>query len=390
MKGMLCTTAYYGSAAKAPDFWDNWMDANTWETYNDYYTNMILEESKSYLVAVALFDELDLTLPDSYTKEIDEKLEKLVEDEADGSRTAFNAIIGAYGVNYEMLREAYIVEAKIAYLQDHLFGVNGAKVGANIVDEYYRETYARFKQVFLYTFEYVYETDVNGDHIFYKDNGKISYDTEKGAPKAAESGEGYVLDKNGDRIYFFTDDKGKERIAYKKTDATKKLIFDEKGNAVTRQYNDTELELLTAEANDIMSQITKGDTVNFDVLVSKHSEDKGLAAYPDGYYVTPSTVYEAPEVIKELFKMEVGDYKMLKSEYGIHIFMRYDIEDKAYANEKYDDTFIDMENGGYVFMDELVSKLYVEYLEPYKSKAVVDEDVLKTVDIKRAGVNLHY
>lgn len=389
MKGMLCTTAYYGNSATQDSFWETWKDADTWTTYNQHYTNAVLEASKTYLAAVALFEEEKLRLPDSYVDEIDAEMERLVAEEADGSKTAFNAIIGEYGVNYEMLREAYIVEAKIDYLQDHLFGENGSKIGADIIDKYYEENYARFKQIFLYSFEYVYDTDENGDYVYYKENGKISYDTQKGAPKVTEDG-GYVLDSKGDRVYYYTDDDGKERIAYKKSDASRNLQTDDSGNAVKRYYNETEMALLTDEANAILAEVKKGDTVSFDALVTKHSEDKGLTDYPNGYYVTKDTVYEAPKVIEELFNMSVGDYKMVKSDLGIHIFMRYDIEESAYTDEQYEDIFIDMDTGTYVFMDELVSELFAKYLEPYKARILVDEEVLATVDIKRAGINFYY
>lgn len=389
MKGMLCTTTYYGNSATQASFWDTWKDAATWTTYNQHYTNAVLESVKGSLAAVALFEKEGLKLPNSVIDEIDEEMKRLVDEEADGSKTTLNAILKSYGVNYEMLREAYIIEAKIEYLEKYLFGENGSKVGADIIDSYYKENYARFKQVFLFTFEYVYDTDVNGDHVYYKDDGKISYDTDKGEPKKTDNG-GYVLDAKGDRVYYYTDESGKERIAYKKTGASRNLVTDSSGNAITRPYNDTEIEILTEEANDILAQCKKGDTVSFDALVTKYSEDKGLKDYPDGYYVTKDTVYEVPKVIEELFGMEVGDYKMLKSDYGIHIFMRYDIEDGAYADEDYDDIFIDMKTGTYVFMDELVAKLLSDYLEPYKARIVVDEKVLATADIKRAGINFYY
>ena len=92
---------------------------------------------------------------------------------------SFNQRLAEYGANYDVLREAYMVEAKIAYLREDLFGINGSKIAPTLIEEYYKDNYARFKQVFLYTYEYVYETDENGDNIYYKEDGKISYDTSK-------------------------------------------------------------------------------------------------------------------------------------------------------------------------------------------------------------------
>lgn len=387
-KGTLCTASYFGSSALEDSFWDTWMSVTDKTTYNTYHTKFILEEAKSYLAAVALFEEEGLKLPDSYVKDIDEELQRLVADEADGSKTAFNAIIGEFGINYEMLREAYIIEAKIAYLQEHLFGKDYSKIGANLIEEYYQDNYARFKQVFLYTYEYVYETDENGDTVYYTSDNRISYDTTKTA-KTDENGD-YVTDKKGDRVYVYTDEDGKERIAYKRDGAHKENLMDSNGDPVVRKYNDTEMELVTDQAKDILAQVEKGDTITFDSLVTKHSEDVGLSDYPNGYYVTKDTAYESPEVIEALFEMEVGDVRMIKSDYGFHIFMKYKLEESAYTKSEYDDIFISTKTGTYTFMDKLAAQLLADYLAPYKEKIVVNEELLEGVDIKSAGVNYYY
>ena len=211
MKGTLCTTTHFGSAAKKPEFWDTIVDAYDKTTYNTVYTDMVLDTAKSYLAALALFEERGLELPDSYIEEIDSELESLVDNVADGSKTTLNSILAEYGANYDVLREAYIIEAKIAYLREDLFGVNGDKVGANLIEEYYQQTYARFKQVFFYTYDYVYETDENGDNIYYTEDGKVSYDTTKTLKKNAKGEQ--VYDENGDRVYVYTDENGKEILA---------------------------------------------------------------------------------------------------------------------------------------------------------------------------------
>lgn len=393
MKGMLCTTAYFGNSATKADFWDTWMDVADRTTYNTHYTAVVLDAAKSYLAALALFDERGLKLPNSYIEEIDAEMEELVTNEADGSKTAFNAIIGEYGVNYEMLREAYIIEAKIDYLQDDLFGENGSKIGANLVDEYYKDNYARFKQVFLYSYEYVYETDDNGDVIYYTDNGYIAYDKENGVAKV--DGEGnYVTDENGDRIYVYTDEDGKERISYDRDKGVREAVVDSQGEAVVRNYNDTEMEILRAEAQEILTSAKGAEDdmkfMNFDQLVTKHSEDGGMKDYPGGYYVTADTNYEAPKVISSLFEMNVGDVKLIESDYGIHIIMKYELEAAAYTKEENEDLFISTSTGTYMFMDDLVGELLTEYLEPYKARITVDEELLATVDIKRAGINFYY
>ena len=388
MKGMLCTTAYWGSSATEDSFWDTWLDLYDNTTYNTHYTGIVLENVKSYLAALALFDERGLELPKSYIEEIDAEMEKLVEEQAGGSKTTFNSIIGEYGVNYDMLREAYIIEAKIDYLEDDLFGADGSKIGTTMIEDYYLRHYARFKQVFLYSYEYLYVTDRNGDVMYFTEDGKISYDTSK-TPKTNANGD-YVYDENNDRVYVYTDDKGNERIAYKIGGAHKEQQLDAAGKPAIRKYNDTEMEVLTAQANEIMAKTVKGDTINFDVLVSKYNEDSGAEDYPNGYYVTKETNYESPEVIKALFEMEIGEVRMIKSEYGIHVIMRYELEEGGYAKDENKNLFIANSTGTYIFMDSLRGELLANYLEPYKADIVLDEELFATVDIKRAAVNYYY
>ncbi len=388
MKGMLCTSTYFGESAKKDTFWDTWMDVYDNTTYNTHYTGIVRESVKGYLAALALFDERGLKLPDSYIDEIDAEMEKLVEDQADGSKTAFNAIIGEYGVNYEMLREAYIIEAKIDYLQDDLFGADGSKIGTNLIEDYYQENYARFKQVFLSSYEYVYVTDRNGDVMYFKDDGRISYDTTKTA-KTDPDGK-YVADENGDRVYVYIDENDNERIAYKTEGASREHKVDAKGQPVVRYYDDTEMEALTAKANEILGQTKKNDTINFDVLVSKYNEDDGAEEYPNGYYVSKSANYNSPEIINALFDMEVGEVRMVKTDYGIHILMRYEAKAGAYADDEYKNLFISNTTGTYLFMDSLKGELFAKYLEPYKANIEIDEELYATVDIKRAGINYYY
>jgi DNA mismatch repair ATPase MutL len=130
---------------------------------------------------------------------------------------------------------------------DDIFGKNGAKLGANIVDDYYKDNYARFKQVFLYTFEYRYETDDNGDVIYYKEGNRIAYDTSKTAKENSE-GE-LVRDTNGDVIYVYTDASGKERIAYDRY-----MAIMESGFSSSQQLLFPERLTLSAQEYDLLEE----------------------------------------------------------------------------------------------------------------------------------------
>ena len=119
MKGTLASGYVYGEDALKDSFWDTIMNADG-TTYNKHFSSMVLDNTKNYLAALHVFEELGLKLPKSYLDEIDQKLADFIEVDADGSKNTFNSILAKYGVNYKILREAYIIEAKIAYLNDQL------------------------------------------------------------------------------------------------------------------------------------------------------------------------------------------------------------------------------------------------------------------------------
>lgn len=390
-KGILCSAEWFGETAKSDDFWETWIDLYDKKTYNTHYTEEVLDDAKGYLAAIVVFEELGLELPQSYIDEIDTELNEMLINEANGSKAAFNAILANYGANYDILREAYIIEAKIAYLREEIFGKNGSKVGAKLIDDYYQENYARFKQVFLYTYEFVYDEDANGDQIYYRNGtSRISYDNTQ-TPKLNADGS-QAIDKNGDYIYVYTDSEGKERIAYSKQDASTKQQYTSSGEPKVRYYKDSdpEMKIVNSDANAILAEAKTGDYTGFDTLVAEYNQEDGSKDYPNGYYVSKYTEYEAIEVIDEVLDMKVGEVRKIQSDYGIHIIMRYELEDAAYTFEENEDLFISTKTGTYVFMSDLIDMHFEEYLKEYKEKVTIDEDLYKTVDIKHAGINFYY
>ena len=385
MKGNLCSAYAFGSQALRDSFWDTVMDADG-TTYNDYYVDQVKESAKTYLAALQLFEDRGLKLPQSYIDEIDEEMKRLVEEEGDGSKNTLNAMLAEYGVNYKILREAYILEAKISYLREYLFGANGSKVSPALIEDYYQQNYVRFKQVFLYTYELVYETDENGDNIWYTDSGKVAYDKASPNKQKTDENGAVVKDKNGDIIYVTEDGK----IAYDKKNGSRKNVMDASGNQMIRNYDSDERKLVIDRATQIMAKADEGDTGMFDTLVKEYSEDTGMDTYPNGIYLTADTNYDSPEVVEALFEMKVGEVRMIRSEYGIHIVMKYELDTAAYEKEENSDFFLSTTSSGYVFMNDLLDKLYADYLEKYKADIEVDEEALKGLDMKSVGANYSY
>ncbi len=378
--------AAYGDKVNKDAFWDTVIDASTGKTYNDYYKEQVLNSAKTYLACLYLFDELDLKLPNSYIDEIDAELANLIEYDAGGSKAEFNAMLANYGANYKILREAYIMEAKISYLNDHLFGAMGEKIADNLYEDYYQQNYVRFKHVFLYTTKILYVEDSNGDEIYYNEDGTIAYDKENGTKK--EENGAVVKDINGD-IIFVTED---GKIAYDKKNGIRKAQTDKNGNTITEKMTTDEIIALSDKATLIMEKVEKGDYQAFDALVAEYGEDAGMTEYPNGFYLTRTSDYVA-DVRDALLDMEIGEVRKIvpdgEDAYGIHVVMKYKLEDGGYAKEENGD-FFRASNGSYNFLSTIKNQLLAEYIDKYMSQIVIDEKLLASVSMKSVKSNYHY
>jgi hypothetical protein len=360
-------------------------------TYDRYYTDTVLDNAKTYLAALHMYDELGLKLPKEVEDEIDAELQTLIESDAQGSKTAFNALLSKYGANYTILREAYIMEAKIAQLSDHLFGADGSRISAENYENYYQENYARFRHIFFYTVNIVHEEDKNGDVIYYSDLSakKIAYDSERDGAKKKENADGSpVKDDKGQFVWVYTDDKGVEHVSYD-TKASPNPLLDENGNVITEKMTADDLRALSDKVQMIREHVKDGEYTLFDSLVEEYSEDEGMEKYPNGYYLTRTSQYDAPEVVEALFEMKEGEIRYVESDYGVHLVMKYELEEGGYAKKENVD-FFGTEDGTYSFLGTLKSQLLEAYLSQYKSQIVVDEERLKSLSMKNVDANYNY
>lgn len=365
----------YPEAAK-DEFWDIVIDS-TGTTYNDYFTASIYDNAKTYVCAMYVFDEIEkLTLPKGTLDVIDEEMEKMVEELADGSKTAFNAQIAQYGVNYNMLRDAYIMEAKVAYLQDTLYGTDGSLLSDVVREEYYQKNYTRFKHVFLFTYSAVYEQDANGDDIYFTDDDKIAYDKINGTTKAGADGNP-VKDENGNSIYYTADGK----IAYDKVNGFRAYVYNEDGYVTTRNYTAEEIAEVEAKAEQILEMAKKGQ--DFDELVEIYNEDPGFAEYTNGYYLTDASEYEIKEVKDALPTMQAGEVRLIRSDYGIHVLKKYELDEGAYKEKVNADFFTD-------FNEKLMTDMFLRLVEQYADKVEVNEELASSIEIRDVAANYYY
>ena len=377
-----------GEDVSNTNYWDAWVSEDG-TTRNDQYTDYILEEAKAYLVALYLFEKNELELPDETLDAIDAELEELIEYRAEGSKSQFNTLIGEYGVNYKLLREAMIISEKIAYLKQYLFGTDGSKIADNLVDDYYRQTYRRFKIITLYISEYVYYTDGDGEDIYYTDKTyqKIAYDTS--AQKKMDANGALVVDSNGDQIYVKTDESGKTLVAYDTENGIRRHQTNASGEAMVRTFDkdSAEYKQVCDQMEQIKQMAAENDFEGFDALVNTYNQSTDMEKYTSGYYVTESSTFDAPDAIEKLFSMDVGKFDTAQSTYAIHLFMRYDVEDKGYTLSQNSAFFLNENTGVNLMIENLKNQLLAQHIEPMKASIVVDTAVLSEADIKRIGVN---
>ena len=88
--------------------------------------------------------------------------------------------------------------------------------------------------------------------------------------------------------------------------------------------------------------------------------------------------------------MKEGEIRRVNSEYGIHIVMKYQLDEGGYANEDNADFFVSSESGKYVFMNDLKNMLLTERLTPYLDKIVIDKKRIEGITMKSVGANFYY
>lgn len=380
IKGELARTGY---EVDSDEFWnsDSGVDGKTVE---EYYNWLILENCKTSMAALKIFDDMGLVLPKSALEEIDEEIAFYIDYDGNNSKKEFESILSPFGVNINTLREAYIVEAKISYLKSSVYGEDGKLIGAEVKNEFYKDNYNRFKQILITNYYYEYVTDSFGNEIYFDTNGgKILYDKENGQPLIDNETGKYVRDADGNIIYY--DDEGS--IVYDKENGIRKAKEDKDGNTISHKYTSEEMEERTASLKEEISKVSSGDISAFEELISKYSKVE-TAKYKDGYYVSEINrgTYEESmvQILDKLNEMEVGEIAMLEDEYGLRYIMKLELEDKAYEDSVYSELFES-------FAPELIEKMFFEKCSKELDNIKVDESALsKARSIKEIGVNFNY
>ena len=382
MKGTLARNKY--DVTPLSEFWGQTHPGQE-ITNEEYYNKSILDNCKNYLAALVIFEEEGLTLSDATLSEIEEEIGFYIEYDCGGSEEKMDALLSKYGIDTDTLRSIYQIEAKYQAVISHLYGDGGSQISDSVKEQYYRENYYRFKQILISNFYYEYEVDDDGNMIYFdSESGLPLYDSTNGVYHYDEDGnrleDGYGVDirfdEDGDPIY----DK-KNGVPAPKT--------DEDGNAVKHYFSDEEMAEREQAAKTLCNEVSGGKFSLFESKMDDWKVYEGAGEYySDGYYLSDleSSGYTENmlDMLSSLKKMKVGDAKIIESENGYHVIMKYELDKGKYSDSDYAEWFANFDNS-------LITKLFIDRCEKFYSEIkTVEENLKKAKSIKSIGTNFDY
>ena len=336
-----------------------------------------MRKAKNLLAAASLFREMGLTLSASRTAAIEKEINDLLLEH--GSKKALNEALSAYGVNVDMYREYKTLLAKSDELAEAIYGEGGSKIGAMLKEQYLKENYVAFKQILVANYRYVYETDKNGDTIYYLSGGKVAYDTVNGTPRL-----------EGDGFVYYKED---GHVAYDTVTGKPSPVLDETGAQKTEPYSKEELLERFNMALELSEMGADGASA-FEALRTMYSDEASID--DDLCYLATNVDYASvnltfmDDIAAALAELPVGGVTVVESDFGFHVVRRYEVESGAYADSALAQWFSDSAYGVYDFMNNLENDLFLTRLSAYAEKIETDDDLLATVTIKQVNPNYDY
>ncbi len=337
----------YGSAVKSTygvsdldDFWAMKYQSDAGQTYDDLFTGYILDNARTYLCALYLFDQFGLKLSDADVEEVDSALRDLTDNYADGNRSEFNTVLAAYGFNYKTLRECYLVDKKVSALQDYLFSSGGPEaVTDDKIEAYYRSTYFRMTQICIFINQ---------------------------CPELTDDGQ-YVTGDDGNIRY--------------------------------RDMNTVENQAARDRAQAALNAINNG--TDFAAVSDQYNENRESSSYVNGIYMSADSVYtsgtDLTTIYETLAEMNVGDVKLIELENTLHIVKKLELDAGAWKETANSDFFsyYDSDSQSYVsFAEYIKTPLFLNYIQKrltdFSADIKVDEDALAGLKISTAQENYYF
>lgn len=268
----------YSDVEDSDEYYDSVISEDG-RTANQVMTDISDDAVKNYLVSEYLCDVYGLKLTDAILESIDSELERILTEQADGSKSVFNGIAADYGINYKMLRDIYIIETKSSMFYE-FYTQNYIKPSIKTEDKenFCKNDYAKADFIYIST-EFKFNVDENGN---------------------------YIYDETGSYRLPYTADEKKAQLA--------------KVSEVEGKLNGT----------------------NFNSLRTEYNEDPAADQYTNGYYFYAEMPYNQT-VLNAVLTMSPGEIKRIDCEYGVYFMRRLSTENDAYTKDENSDFFDDFE-----------------------------------------------
>lgn len=298
----------YAGISDTDEFWDS--EATDGMTAEEYLSVVLLENVKKNVAGAWLFDYMGLKFTSDMKKEVKEGIDDLCKNLADGKKRTFNEYLSQFGINDDILYDIYVMDAKVSYCYNYLFGESGiAEISDNDRKKFLDDNYSHIQHLYI--------------------NNKYKY----------------VLDENGNYTY------------------------DENGKVVTKDLTSDEI----AEKEKAIATVEEGlnSGASFEELWEEYSEDK---SYEKGYYISSDTKF-ITDVVTAAFKIKVGEWTKVETQYGVHFIKRYAMDEAPWNDKAYTDFFLDFE-------DKLKEYLFTKMLGDVTDKITVYTDVTSKIKLR--------
>lgn len=312
---MSCYRPYWIYSFGEDDTEEFWNSESNGVTVADYLQDVTMTAIKSKLVAEYLFDEYHLTLTDAKKKEAQSMIDGLLLGIGGEEEFEKDELMKELGLTVDDMYDIFLANAKAEAVQDYLYGETGKEiVTAEDRNAYYNENYCRYKQIYI--------MDVD-----------------------------FVRDENG------------------------KIKFDKDGYAVTEPISDERWDEKFSLAQSLLERAENGE--DFDDLLIEHTEELSFDKYPYGHYFNKLTTSQDnyfPDILNAVTDMEIGEYRLIKSDYGLHLISRIELDGEGYEHTENTDDFVNF--------DELVEEeKYKNKLMSYYDKIAVNDKVVSKYPI---------
>lgn len=133
-------------------FWTTKVNPGSDLTMDGYFKNIININVMKNLVCLKLFDDNNLKLPDDVYKKIGDDMNDIISSY--GGRAEFNKYLSAYNINDRIYKEIMIIQEKINFLYQYLYGAGGiVKLTDDEIENYFINNYYRIKYISVNLFD---------------------------------------------------------------------------------------------------------------------------------------------------------------------------------------------------------------------------------------------